>query len=705
MHPEFLSRFAPAFVILFAAVALISCAKQPPASILPAPRVGDEGMWPLNNLPLKDLKDRYSFIPTGQWLKNVQLSAVRFNDGGSGSFASADGLVITNHHVALGQLQKLSTPERNYARDGLFARTPQEELRCPDLELNVLVSMDDVTARVQKAIDPKASPEKQNRQRKAEIARIEKESTETTRLRSDVVELYQGGQYWLYRYKRYTDVRIVMAPEADAANFGGDPDNFGFPRYALDFAFFRVYENDKPARVEHYLKWNPAGAKEGDLVFVAGHPGNTDRLMTVAQLEYERDHSLPKRLRMLESRRAALRQYAARGPEQARQVFAHIEGVENGLKALRGELEGLKDPAIFDRLANAEKSLRAAVRQRPGLRKMADDAWGKIARVMRERAKRSEQAMYYPLGASRMVDIARNIVRYVHELQKPNEDRYEEYRDSDRESLDLRLFSPAPLYPELEEAMLAYALAEAQKNLPKDDKFIKAALNGQSPQDLSRDLISRTRLFDPRFRRQLVEGGVPAIEKSDDPLIACARKLDPIWRELRDWQENKIQPVEVIQGGNIAKARFAIYGEDAYPDATFTLRLSFGRVAGYEQLTSLVPYKTTFFGLFARSAAFDNQPPFNLAGKISASRPRIDMASPMDFVSTNDIIGGNSGSPVIDREGRFVGIIFDGNIQSLVWAYAYTDRDARAVSVHVAAILEALRNVYDMEALAKELTE
>jgi len=675
----------------------------PPEQARPAMRTGDEGMWTLDNLPLADLKTRYNFEPTAEWIRHVQLSAIHFG-GASGAFVSPEGLVITNHHVALSQLQKLSTPQRDYVKDGYIARSRQEEIPCPDAELSVLVSMENVTRRVLAAVDAGASQEEQNRQRKSEIAHIEKESTDQTGLKSNVVSLYQGGEYWLYRYKKYTDVRLIMAPEFQAAFFGGDPDNFTYPRFCLDFAFFRVYEDGKPARTEHYLKWSRNGAAEGDLVFVAGHPGSTRRLRTVSQLEFERDCRLPATLKSLARRRAVLYEYAARGPEQARQVKSSIFGVENSIKASTGYYEGLKDPAVFARLAAAEQAFRREVKSRPDLAKSTGDAWKRIEGAMKKAAGRHVE-LTHQIGGSRLADIAGQIVWYVAEVAKPNDRRYEEFRDSSLESLQRRLFSPAPIYPELEEHLLADSLAEAREALGANHRLIMAALGGRDPKVVAHDLIAGTRLMDVQVRKALVRGGQGAVEQSDDALIAWARRLDPLWRELREWQENNVQSVEAIEGHKIARARFAVYGRTMYPDATGTLRLSFGRVAGYELGTTRVPYKTTFYDLYGRAADFDNQPPFDLVPKLQQRRSQVVMDTPLNIVSTNDIIGGNSGSPVINRDAEYVGLIFDGNIQSLAWAYAYGDKTGRAVSVDSRAIIEALRNVYQMPELVKELVE
>ena len=663
----------------------------------------DEGMWTLDNLPAAQLKERFGFTASPQWLEHVRLGAVRFNDGGSGGFVSAHGLVLTNHHVALGQLQKISSEAHDYVKNGFFARSQAEELKCPDLELNVLESMENVTDRVLGAVKKGASEKQQNEQRKAEMARIEKASTQATGLRSDVVELYQGGEYWLYRYKKYTDIRLVMAPEAQAAFYGGDPDNFTYPRFDLDFAFFRVYEDGKPVTPQSYFKWSAKGAQDGELVFVAGHPGHTDRLKTVRQLEFERDLALPLSLEMLHERRKAFEAYAARGPEERRRAKERLFGIDNAIKALSGELEGLKDAKLLAEKKRQERDLRAKLAADPKLKKELGDPWGKLAKAADLLQTRYKQQLFRGFYGSKLAPFATTIVRYVAEVKKPNEKRYEEFRDSALESLDFRLFSPAPVYPDMEEAILADILQQAQDELGPGDPHVKAALAGKTPQEQAHALVSGTKLADPAFRKALVEGGAQAVAESKDPMIAWARRLDPSYRELRKWYEDNIQSVEALEGNKLAKARFAVYGKSAYPDATFTLRLSFGRVASYELNTTTVPYKTTFYGLYDRAASFDGKPPFDVPEKVAAARGKLDLSTPLNFVTTNDIIGGNSGSPVLDAKGEYVGLIFDGNIQSLVWRYAYSDAVGRAVAVHSAGILEALRKIYGMDALADEV--
>lgn len=666
----------------------------------------DEGMWTFDNPPLKQLKEKYNFTPTAEWLDHIRLSSVRFNDGGSGSFVSPNGLVITNHHVAAGQLAKLSTAQKDYIKDGFYAKTRAEELKVPDLELNVLVSMENVTARVQGVVKPGMSEAEALAARKAEIARIEKESTDATKLRSDVVALYQGGEYWLYRYKKYTDVRIVFAPEKQAAFFGGDPDNFTYPRYDFDFTLLRVYENGQPLDTSrNYLRWKTKGAEPNELVFVSGHPGSTQRALTVAQLEFQRDVRYPAVLNMFRRRLAVLKAYAAQGAEQARQANDLIFDLENAQKAYTGQYEGLRDKVLMDKKRQDEAEFRALVAKNPEWQKAYGDAWDEIAKAEQQRREIYKPFRYRRLGSSfsKLYELAATIVQYAAEVKKPDAEREDGFHDAQLESLKLVLFSPAPAYPQLEERLLADALQESLEVLGSDDPFIKAALNGRTPAEVAREITAGTKVGDPTFRKSLVEGGEAAVSSSNDPMIAFARRLVPIEREMDKQFDEQIQSVLAAAGEKIGKARFAVYGKTAYPDATFTLRLSYGTVKGYPMNGTIAPPKTTFFGLYDRAQSFDFKPPFDVPSRFTERRSKLDLATPLNFVTTNDIIGGNSGSPVINRNAEFVGIIFDGNIESLVGNFVYDERANRAVAVHSAAIIEALRKIYDAGAVADEL--
>jgi hypothetical protein len=662
-------------------------------------------MWTFDNPPLKLLQERYGFTPTREWLDRIRLSSVRFNDGGSGSFVGPNGLVITNHHVALGQLQKLSTPEKNYARDGFSARTQAEEVKCPDLELNVLVSMENVTSRVQSSATPNLSRQDALDARKAEIARIEKESLEATGFRSDVISLYGGGEYWLYRYTKYTDVRIVFAPEQQAAFFGGDPDNFTYPRYDLDFTVFRVYENDRPVATKDYLRWNAKGAADGELVFVSGHPASTDRSITIAELEMQRDLFYPSSLTSLKRRLEVFRSYAQRGQEQARQAANTIFSLENSLKALTGQYNGLLDRSLFEKKRKEETDFFAQVEKRQDLRRETLDARDAIARAVKKQSELDKVQRFRSLTTrgSRLGTLARQIVVLVAELKKPDLERIDGYHDAELDSLRFRLFSPAPIYPEFEQALLELTLEESRDVLGPNDPFIVALLGGRTPAQVAADAVKGTKLTDPAVRKALVEGGDAAVAASSDPMIVLARKTEPFFREIRKAFEENVESVMTPASEKLAKARFAIYGKAVYPDATFTLRLAYGTVASYPMNGTKAPTKTTFYGLYDRSAGFDNKPPFNLTPRFVERKDRIDLSTPLNFVSTADIIGGNSGSPVINRNGEFVGIIFDGNIESLIGNFVYSDTANRAIAVHSAAIVEVLRKVYDAGALADEL--
>jgi hypothetical protein len=663
-------------------------------------------MWTFDNPPRKQWKERYNFEPSNEWLEHARLASARLNDGGSGSFVSPNGLVMTNQHVGSGQLQKLSTAERDLVRDGFYAKTRADELRCPDLEVNVLVSYEDVTDRVQRAVRAGASDKDASDQRKSEIAVIEKESTEKTGLRSEVVTLYSGGEYWLYRFKKYTDVRLVFAPEEQIAFFGGDYDNFTFPRHDLDVAFFRVYENGQPAKTEHYFKWSEKGAAERELVIAPGNPGTTARMLTVAQVHFHRDVANPLQMRVWTSRRDALARYAKTGPEAARRATGQMRSLDNSIKRLVGQMEGLSNPRSMARKEEEEKSLRARVAANPEWQKAYADAWDQVAAAYRDYPAMAKRISFSVVAPSRLATIALNLVRYAQETQKPNDKRYDEFRDSKLESFKFSLLSPAPVYPDMEEAALAAWLNEAKNQLGADDPFVKAALAGSTPEAAAKLAVSGTKLADVARRKALLEGGPEAIAKSDDPMIALARRVEPVMRELRAWQEEKIQSVETSAGQKIAKARFAVYGKSTYPDATFSLRISYGTVLGYEEDTTLVPYKTTFHGLYDRALSFEERPPYNLPQRYKEGKSRLDLSTPLNFVYTADTIGGNSGSPLINRAAEIVGLNFDSNIQKLPNRYWYVDESegGRAVAVHSAAIIEALKKLYGAENLVSEIT-
>ena len=664
-------------------------------------RAADEVMWTFDNPPIRLIQQRYGFTLTKGWLDHVRLSCVRLNDGGSGSFISPDGLLLTNHHVARGQLQKSSTAEHDYVHDGFYAPTYGQEMKSPDLEVNVLQSMEDVTARVQTAVKPGSSDEEAFKARNAAIAAIEAESLKTTGLRSDVVTLYQGGEYWLYRYKKYTDVRIVFAPEDQAAFYGGDPDNFTYPRYDLDMALFRVYENGKPIHTDNYLKWSANGPSKDELVFVAGHPGASEREDTVAQLKFDRDVSNPAILGLLEDRVKTLQQYSAGGAEQTRQAASQIFGLQNSIKVFRGRIDGLNDKKVWDKKVKEEADFRQRVEANPGWSKEYGDAWKEIERAM------EQEAAVFPVifqrrWGSQLLSTAVYLVRYVAEVTKPDGDRLAGFHDAQLESLKYQLISPAPVYSALEIAQITGGLEEARKNLPANDEYLTTVLNGQEPAVVAKNVVGHTKLADPAVRKALLGGGQAAIASSTDPMIVLARKLDPIVRaDLK--KLDAIDSIVERAGENLGKARFAVYGKSSYPDATFTLRLSYGAASGYPMNGTIAPYKTTYYGLYDRSASFNDAPPFNLPKRYVERKGKFNLSTPLDFVSTNDIIGGNSGSPVINSKGELVGLIFDGNIESIVGDFIYDDYQNRSVAVHSSAMIMALRDLYDAGKLADEI--
>jgi Peptidase S46 len=674
----------------------------------------DEGMWLYTNPPVKQLQEKYNFTPTRQWLDHLQKASVRFNSGGSGSFISPDGLVITNHHVGADSLQKFSDEEHNYLRDGFYAETRADEKKCLDLELNVLVSTEDVTRRVTAAVKQGMSAEQAANARKAVIAVIEKESKEKTGLRSDVVALYHGGVYELYRYKRYDDVRLVFAPEQKIAFYGGDPDNFEYPRYDLDICIFRVYENGKPAKITDYLKFNPHGPGDGDLVFVSGNPGKTDREFTLDELADMRDRELPRLLNIFKRREVLLHAFGERSTENARRVREDYFGVQNNRKRYNGYLAGLLDPEIWKTIRTRDQTLRDAVSRDPKL-KPTLAAWDRIKKAQEQIAKNEPIYSYFEMERTRfsvyrqprafystLFEYARLLVRAATERAKPNDERFSEFRDSARDSLELELFSPAPVYDDVEILTLTDSLTDLADAFGVESPLVKMALAGKSPIARATQLVKGTRLKDVAFRRKLYAGGKAAIEASHDPMIEIARAVDPTARQAKKIYETQ-QEIKHQAYAEIAKARFAVQGTNSYPDATFTLRLSYGTVRGYQENGKQVPAFTNLEGLYERSDDHDNNPPFDLPQRWLDKKPNLDLTTPFDFVCDADIIGGNSGSPVVNKAGEFVGIIFDGNIQSLVMDCVYTDKQARAVSVDSAAIIEALRNVYNAQPLVNEL--
>jgi Peptidase S46 len=674
----------------------------------------DEGMWLFNNPPLKQLKEKYQFEPTPQWLEHLQKSSVRFNSGGSGSFVSAAGLCITNHHVGADALQKASSEQHNYLKEGFYAKTNAEEIKCADLELNVLISIEDVTAQVNAAVKTGMPPDTAGKAREKAIAEIEKESKDKTGLRSDVVTLYQGGLYQLYRYKRYDDVRIVFAPEQQMAFYGGDPDNFEYPRFDLDICIFRAYENGQPARIGHYLKWNSDGPSDGELTFVSGSPGRTDRQLTVDELVDRRDREVPTWLQMFNRREVLLHAWGQRSFENARRARDDFFGDQNNRKRYDGYVAALFDPEIWSAIEAREKTLRDVISRDPKL-KSTTLAYDRIKKAQAELVRIAPRYDY--LEQERPVSVgyrgprafygtlfkyARLLTRAIDERTKPNGERIAAFRDSAKESLELQLFSNEPVYDDYEILRLTDSLTDFAEKFGGNDSLVKQVLAGKSPHVRAMELVDGTKLKDVKFRKDLYAKKATALQAAHDPMLDLARMIETPARESRKAQETQ-EEIKRQAYAEIAKARFAFEGASNYPDATFTLRLSYGKVLGYEEDGKQIPPFTDFAGLYQRAAEHDNLPPFDLPQRWVERKAKLNLATKFNFVSDADIIGGNSGSPVVNKANEFVGIIFDGNIQSLVLDCIFSDTQARAVSVDSAAISEALRKVYDASPLADEL--
>ena len=662
----------------------------------------DEGMWTFNNFPSEKVEAKYHFKPDGKWLDHVRLSSVRLAQGCSGSFISASGLVMTNHHCAHSCIQQLSTPQKDFIKSGFTAKTEAEEVKCPEIEINNLVDISDVTARINKATAG-LTDQKYNDAEKAEMSRIEKECATSDKVRCDVVRLYHGGVYDLYKYRRYQDVRLVFAPELAIAFFGGDPDNFNFPRYDLDISLLRVYEDGKPAKIDNYLAWSTQAAKAGDLTFVSGHPGGTSRAEAISQLAFERDVALPDTLFRISEMRGRLIEFGNRGAEQKRIAGSDLFGYENAYKALKGRFQALTDEKFFGEKVAEERAVRAKVDADPELKKKYGGAWDAIAkatavfRQMRDQLNNTEN-LHRRTGD--LFAFAWDLVRGAEERPKPLDKRYREFRDSNLPAITQSLFSTAPIYDDLEELKLGFALSKMRETLGADDAFVHKVLGKQSPEQLAHTLISTTKLKDLALRKQLWEGGKKAVDASSDPLIKFCRMIDPDARAARKKYEDEVEGVLKKNEELTAKARFAAQGTSTYPDATFTLRLSYGAVRGWMERGKMVDPITRIGGAYARATG---QPPFDLPESWLKAKAKLNPQTPFNLCTDNDIIGGNSGSPMVNKAGQVVGLVFDGNIHSLAGDYGFNETDNRTVAVHSAGILEALSKVYAADRIVKEI--
>ncbi|MCJ8276394.1 MAG: S46 family peptidase [Bdellovibrionales bacterium] len=664
----------------------------------------DEGMWTVDNLPKSLLKKDYNFTPSDQWLKKVQLSSVRLGNGCSGSFVSKSGLVMTNHHCARGCIQQLSTAKNDLIAKGFNAKSNKQERQCPGLEINRLLEIVDVTDKIKgatKGLEGKAYSEA----RKAKMAELEKECSKgNDKLRCDTVTLYHGGEYKLYKYQRYQDVRLVFAPEQAIAHFGGDPDNFNFPRYSFDVTFLRVYEDKKPLDNKNFFKWTQKNIAPGEMTFITGHPGRTNRLLTVSELEFQRDVVLPGNIALYSEMRGLLTQYQKKGKEFKRTSHQNLQGVENRLKAYKGRVKALRDEAFFAQLVKKEKDLKNRVMGRRWYKKKYGKAWGEIDKAVELTKNHRDEinSIAYNRFQSRLFGIAQTLVRAGDELTKPNAKRLTEYTDSKVPQMKQRLLSKAPIYKDLEKTLMEFAFVKLRETLSPDHPFVKQVLGRKSPQQLAKELVNGTQLTKTSMREKLLKGGSKAIKASKDPMIRFALALDAVMRDKRKFYEENIEAVADKNSEKIAQAKFDIYGTDTYPDATFSLRVSYGKVKGYEEKGKKIYPLTKVAGIYKRQTG---SYPFALPKSWERARKTLDGEVPFNFVSTNDIIGGNSGSPVINRNAEIVGLVFDGNIHSLGGAYGFDESVNRSVSVHSSVMLNSLDKVYNAKTVLSEIKE
>lgn len=658
----------------------------------------DEGMWTFDHAPLAQIRERLGLELSPAWLEHLRLSAVKF--GASASFVSADGLLLTNHHVARGCIDRLSSADRNLLANGFVAARREDELQCPGADARVLQSWQDVTAVLRAAAPASLAEAEAVTARKQAMAKLEADCGQETGLKCEVVSLYSGALYQLYRYKEYTDVRLAMAPESQASDFGGDPDNFTFPRFALDFTLLRVYENGQPVKPAHFLKVAEAPLKDGEPIFVAGHPGNTDRLNTVAQLKAKRDHLMPLRLAELKAERDMLHAFARQSPEAARRASAQISGVENSLKANTGQHKALLRASLIAQKEAEEAQFRAAFAKAG----QAGDPWALIERATARQVELAREQLFSGYGWNSLIGVAGALVESSAERLLPEGERLRAYSANGLKSAERRIRAKLPFYKDFEQTRLAFMLTRMRSALGAEHALVKAALGHETPEAVAARVIGQTRLDDVAERERLLAGGAPAVAASDDAAIALARKLYPLHRALQQRVDREVDEPLRRAADQLGQARFALRGHAVPPDATGTLRLSYGRVAGFDAEGIRVPYKTVFGGLFARAAAFDHQRPFAVATKVAAARSRLDPDLALNFASTADIIGGNSGSPLVNARGELAGLIFDGNLEGLGGRFAYTEALDRAVSVDIHAILSVLREVYGAPHLAREMS-
>jgi hypothetical protein len=688
-----------------AMIAAVAGALAAAVTAAPGPARADEGMWTFDAIPTARMRADHGWAPDRAWLDHVQASAVRLSSGCSASFVSPNGLVLTNWHCVSDCIAELSSAQSDFAATGFLAREAAQERQCPDLEGEVLLSITDVTGEV-RAATAGIAPDQRTARTATVSAGLEAracEGRDPEKFRCSVVQLFRGGQYKVYTYRIYKDMRLVFAPETGVGFFGGDPDNFNFPRFALDAAFLRAYEDGQPVTPTAHLTWTTDVPVDGDLVFVAGNPGSTQRLLTTDQLAFQRDWLLPTRQLVRAELRGRIIQYQSTGADQLRESSDTLFGIENSYKAQYGQMRALFDPEFFAIKQREEAALREAVRRDRRLRQEIGDPWAEIAASVATQRALFLEHDYLEARAgsiSGLFGYARSIVRNADEAAKPLADRLPGYSDTAIARNRASLATPRQIFPDQERIGLELWLLKTREFLGPDHPAVRRLFGNESAEALARRLVSTTRLGDPEVRKALAEGGKAAVDASDDPLIAFVRATDPDARAVAARWRAEVQGPIADAAERIASARFKVEGDRAYPDATFTLRLSYGTVRGWTFNGAAVPSRTTIGGKFDRATGAD---PFALTPSWAAAANRIDRSVPFNIVSDNDIIGGNSGSPLIDRQGRVVGAVFDGNIHSLGGDFAFDGRVNRTVSVTTAAVTEALRSVYGMDRIVTEL--
>ena len=669
--------------------------------------VADEGMWTTHNFPRDTVRQKFNVQIDDAWLQKLQRAVVRLETGCTGSFVSPDGLILTNHHCAQSCIAENSTATRDLVANGYVAPDRAEEIRCQGEAISILMETEDVTATVAKAVAA-AAPAEAARVRNETITKLESSCEEAAKKAGaprncESVSLYQGGQFWLYKYRRYDDVRLAFAPEHAIAAFGGDPDNFQFPRWCLDMSLLRAYENGKPAATPNHLSFNWAGAAEKDPVFVAGHPGTTQRLLTVAQLKTERDLVLPFWLLRFSELRGRVIQYSKTSPEAARTAKDFLDTIENSIKVRRQQQFALLDDRLMERRAAEEQKLREKVKADPELQGRIGKAWDDIAA-----AQRTWRDIYIPYvwlegGAGFNSDLfftARALVRSADERAKPNSDRLREYTDARLPALRQQLAAETPVYPAFEQVRLSFSLERMREWLGPDHPVIKTALGASSPENRAKELIAGSKLGDAKTRIALFEGGQKAVAASTDPMIQLARAIDTEARSLRKIFETQVDGPVARAQQLIAEARFKAYGTNLYPDATFTLRISYGAVMGWIEAGKPVDPFTRLARMFERATG---QPPFALPKRWLDAKGSLDLNAKANFTTNNDIVGGNSGSPMVNAAGEIIGLVFDGNIHSIAGSYWFDEEKNRTVAVHPDFIKTALQKIYPAKALAAEL--